>query len=147
MTFLGRAAGGGEEMGWVSMLQSQTQEATLAGILGSAEFRARAQTLVASGTADQRFVQALYMLLLNRTGSSTEIAGWVSQLPTLGASGVALSILHSGEFRTDLVEAYYEVLLHRPADVSGRSGRVNSGEDALTIRVGFESTPEFFSNG
>jgi hypothetical protein len=147
-TFLGRTPGGGEELGLVNQLtHGQTEETVLSDILGGPEFHARAQTLVNSGTPDERFVQALYLLLLNRTGSSSEIDAWVNLLPTLGAGGVAHAILTSGEFRTYLVEAYYEVLLHRPGDATNRNTWVTSGMDATSIRVAFESGPEFFSNG
>jgi hypothetical protein len=45
----------------------QTPEQVLSSILGSAEFFAHTQTLVASGTADERYLTALYQLLMGRT--------------------------------------------------------------------------------
>jgi hypothetical protein len=54
--------------------------------------------------------------------------------------------LASTEYRNALVEGYYNALLHRPSD-AGRTGWVNSALDAKSIRVGFESTGEFFTNG
>src|SRR5205807_968395 len=56
LAYLGRAAAGGEEQPHVNaLLAGQSEEAVLGGILGGAEFFARAQTtLVASGTPDER---------------------------------------------------------------------------------------------
>jgi hypothetical protein len=118
----------------------------LSGILGSPEFYDHAQTLVSSGTPDERFVQALYLTLLDRTASPAELAGQVAGLGA-GRSQVALSVLLSPEFRTDVVEEYYGVLLHRVASPGEVSGWVDSGLSLLDIRVAFESTPEFFANG
>jgi hypothetical protein len=145
--FLGRQAQGGEEQGWVNLLLAgQTEEQVLSGILGGPEFFNHAQTLVGTGTPSQRFVQALYQLLLNRTGGTGEVSGWVSVLPGLSDQGVALVFLGTPEFRTNLIEAYYNALLHRPSD-PGLRGWLSSGLDATSIRVGFESGSEFFANG
>jgi hypothetical protein len=145
--FLGRPAANGEELGWVNALVSgQTEEQVLSQILASPAFFARAQTLVPSGTADERYVEALYQALLGRAGGAPEVAAWVAALPQLGAQGVAQAFLGSAEFRTDLAAAYYEVLLHRPPD-SMLAGWVSSGLDAGAMRAGFESSSEFFTNG
>jgi hypothetical protein len=148
VSFLGRPAQGGEEQGFVNqLLQGQTDEQVLSLILASTEFDNRAQTLSSTGTADQRFVQALYQLLLNRTGAASEVAGWINALPALGRQGVALSFLDSAEFRTDQFEGHYNALLHRIDDPTGLSGWVASGLDIETVRVAFESSNEFFANG
>jgi hypothetical protein len=60
---------------------------------------------------------------------------------------VALAFQQSVEFRTDLTEAYYNALLHRPDDPMGLNGWVFSNLDAASIRLGFEASPEFFTNG
>jgi hypothetical protein len=149
-TFLGRTAGPGEEMGWVNLLRNgATEEQALSLFLGSGEFSQRAQTLVPSGTADERFVQALYLLLLDRTGDAREVAAQVSALPTASQAGVALGFLRSAEFRTDLFAAYYNLLLRRPAETGGLSAWTDSGLDATSVRVGIESAPpfEFYFNG
>jgi CSLREA domain-containing protein len=147
-TYLGRSPKNGEEQTWVNLLlQGQTEETVLSGILGSTEFFNHAQTLVGSGTAQERFVQALYQLLLNRTGSASELAGWVNQLPQLGQKGVALGFLDSTEFRVDLITSYYSNLLHRTPDLGGQAHWVLSGQDVDTVRLNIESSIEFFSNG
>src|SRR5262249_42287577 len=139
-TFLGRQAQNGEEQVWVNLLQTQTEEQVLSQILGSAEFATRAQTLAPPGTANQQYVQSLYLLLLNRTGSSGEVAGWVSALPQLGRQGVALFFLQSQEYRAIQVGNAYSALLHRPPDAVGVNGWVLSKLDLANIRVGFEAS-------
>jgi len=146
--YLGRPAMNLEEQVWVNpLLQGQAEEQVLGGILGSPEFFAHAQAVGGSGTPQERFVQALYLLLLNRTGSAGEVAGWVNALPQAGRQGVALQFLQSAEYRTDLTVGYYFGLLHRPPDAAGVNGWVSSGLDAGGIRIGIESSLEFYVNG
>ena len=140
-TYLGRAADSGGLSYWSGLLQTQSEEQVLSQILSSTEFFNRAQMLVSGGTVNQRYVQALYGVLLDRNGSATEIAGWVNDLPTLGNAGVVLGFLTSAEFRTNQFGAYYQALLHRPADSAGLSGWVTSGSELARcprrIRVQF----------
>ncbi len=146
--YLGRDASNGEEQGWVNMLMSgASEEQVIAGIVSSDEFYQRTQSLVSSGTSDQRFVQALYQVLLNRTAGDAEVASWLSQLPPQGRRGVTLGFLESQEFRTDVVTAYYALLLDRNPDPDGLNTWVSSPRDLLHIREGIEASGEFFENG
>jgi sarcosine oxidase gamma subunit len=147
-TYLGRQAQNNEEQPWVNLLLAgQSEEATLSSILGSQEFLNRAQTLVGTGTTNERFVQALYLLLLNRTASAGEVASHLAILSSAGRDGDARGFLSSGEFRTYLVDVYYETLLHRLSDPSGLNAWLNSGIDAFGIRLSFDASGEFFSHG
>jgi hypothetical protein len=146
-TYLGRPATNGEEQPWANLLQSQTEEQVLSQILGSAEFRARAQTLSPRDPSDQQYVQALYSMLLNRSGSAGEVARFVSALPHLDRPGVALLFFQSPEYRALPVGDDYRTLLHRPADAVGVNGWVLSKLDLAHIRIGFEGSTEFFMNG
>jgi hypothetical protein len=124
-----------------------TEEQVLSQILASQEFYNRAQTLGFGGTADQNYVQALYQILLGRGAGSSEVAGWINALAGLGRQGVPLSFLQSQEFRANQFEGYYNVLLHRPDDTMGLNGWVFSSLDISSVRIGFESGLEFFTNG
>ena len=123
-TYLDRSAVNAEEQGWVTqMLHGAGEETVLAGILGSEEFLQRVQGLTSSGTAEQRYIQALYLLLLQRTGSAAEVSGWVPAVASAGRAAVALGFLRSPEYCSDMVQTYYADLLHRatspsPAEVS-----------------------------
>jgi hypothetical protein len=146
--YLGRAAVGGEEQHWVRlMLNGETEERITAAILASPEFYTRAQTLSSSGSADQRYIQALYQVLLSRTATSTEVSGWVNQLPAIGRFGVALGFLESNELRTGAVTQFYTTFLQRSPDAAGLAAWVGSRQDLEHIREGFEMSAEFFSNG
>jgi hypothetical protein len=140
--------------GFVSFLQSGgTVEQVITMMVTSPEYN----TL--TGNNDTTFVQSLYTRLLGRTGSSLEVAGWVSLLPSIGRAGVANAFLHSTEFRTDYVEELYGFppalpvsvvsifpnLLHRTATPAATevSGWVNSGLDMLTIEVAIAQSSEF----
>jgi hypothetical protein len=151
--YLGRTPAGGEERGWVNLLLAgQSEEQTLGQILGAVggEFYQRAQTLIPQGSADQRFVQALYQVLLGRSAGSAELAGWLAALPGLGRAGVPQALLQSAEARNDVFEGYYEALLHRPSSGTDQpflSNVIGSSVDDHSVRLLFESSAEFFSNG
>ncbi|MEO6810052.1 MAG: choice-of-anchor Q domain-containing protein, partial [Isosphaeraceae bacterium] len=149
-TYLGRQARGGEEQGFVNLLQAgQNEERVLSLVLGSTEYFNRAQALVATGTPRERFVQSLYHLLLGRTAGADEVSGWVTALQghALTPQGVAFAFLGAPEYRTFVVSDYYDGLLHRLAARKEISGWVNPGLDHFHLRIGFESSGEFFSNG
>jgi streptogramin lyase len=146
-TYLGRSAGGGEEQGFVNRLEGGlTEEQVLSEILSSPEFLNRAQNLIGGSDSNTNFVQALYQLLLGRTGSASELAGWVSLLQSnaLTRLQVANGFAGGPEYRTDIVAGYYQNLLHRTGGQMEVSGWVNSGLDAFHIRVGIESSGEHF---
>jgi hypothetical protein len=147
--FLGRAAVGGEEAGWVAALQhGATEEQVIAGLLSSSEFAAHANALIGGANADANYVQALYQLLLSRTGSTTEVNAWLGALPR-GRASVALGFLASAEYRGDMVIQFYATLLDRVGapTASEAAGWVNSGLDMLAMEAGFASSAEYFQNG
>src|SRR5262249_48823036 len=148
LAFLGRTANGVEEMGWVNLLQAGVkEEQVLSRILGDTvnhEFYDRAQTLVTSGSPDERFVQALYQVLLHRTASDAEVSSHLQgTVVPARRPQVVLDFLLGQEFRRDQFEGYYNALLHRPGD-AGLVGWVASGLDLHGVRVAFESGSEFF---
>jgi hypothetical protein len=148
IAYLGRQANGTEEQAFVNLLGSgQTEEQVLSVILSSNEFFDRAQALIPTGTAQERYVQALYLLLLNRSAAPGELAGWVGIANASGEQVVAFDLLQSTEFRGHQFDGYYDVLLHRPSEASGLNGWIFSNIDMRSVRFGFEGTSEFFLNG
>jgi hypothetical protein len=152
---LGRSADPGGRAAFVSFLQNGgTIEQAVIGMVNSPEYTA----LTGS---DGGFVESLYVRVLGRGGSSSEVSGWLNMLPTLGRAGVVSAFVHSGEFRADVVEALYGSataatvsvaslvpdMLHRHASAIEVSGWVSSGLDIITIVVAFASTGEFFTSG
>jgi photosystem II stability/assembly factor-like uncharacterized protein len=154
-TYLNRSAGPQEVAGWEAVFRSGARdEQVLAAILGSPEFFNRAQTLFGSGTPDERFVKALYLLVLNRTASSNEVSGW-AQLLAQGVSRqqVALAFLNSTEYRQDLVAGFYNKYLGRnkPAqpgssdpEVNFWVGALNNGATQEQVIAGMLASPEYF---
>jgi hypothetical protein len=140
---LGRDAGADEAAGWVSVLQhGQTLESVTGQIIGSAEYQGQL-------VDDTAFVRSLFRNLLQREGSASDIAGWVSALPALGRAGVTQDFLTSLEFRQDVIGEDYAGLLHRvapPAAVEV-NGWLASGLDALSLDVVFATSPEYQLNG
>ncbi|HLJ94600.1 MAG TPA: hypothetical protein VKU02_15545 [Gemmataceae bacterium] len=140
-----------EIQGYLNALQAgASEEQILASILSSAEFFNYANNrLITSGAPNERFVSALYLLLLNRTPSAGEIQGWIAQFPTLGQLGIANTFLSSAEYRGDVIRGYYTTLLHRstPPSAAEVNGWVTSGLDLERVRLGFENSMEFYLKG
>jgi hypothetical protein len=138
--FLGRAATAGEVSGWVGLLLGgQTEEQVLSAFLSTAAFYQRAGALGTTGTRDERFIRGLYSLLLDRAPDEAELGGWLGALSSLGRGGVASALLHSSEFRTQQVEAYFQDLLHRPATPAELVRWAGSPFDLRTIRTLLET--------
>jgi hypothetical protein len=146
--FLGRQAQNGEETGWaLALFNGESEERVLAAFLSSTEFYNRAQQMVMSGTADERYITAIYEFVLNRQPTSAELNGWVSALPTLGRAGVATAFVDSVEFRAEVVTAFYTNLLNRQADAAGLVAWASSGLNLEQIREAFMASDEAFLNG
>jgi hypothetical protein len=146
-TYLGRAASDPEAWIWASpLLAGASEEQTLDGILGSAEFYNRAQRLVRWGTPDQRYVEALYSVLLHRPASWQDAIAWAGALPGLGRAEVAMEFLDSYEYRADAVSADYVYLLHRrrPPTAAEVAPWAQSSVDLCDIRVEIEGSLEAF---
>jgi hypothetical protein len=105
------------------------------------------QTYFSSGSPQERFVQGLYLFLLYRTGSTTDVQAWVNLLPAFGRQGVAAAFLASTEFREYQFQGYYNTLFFRPGDTDGLQYWANSGANFDAVLIAFESTSEYFTNG
>jgi streptogramin lyase len=98
-------------------------------------------------TPDQHFVQALYNDFLKRSGSLAELNYWVSQLPSLGQTGVANRIIRSDEAYRRLVDTLYMQYLNRPADAAGEASWANILEHGSTeeqVITGFLGSSEYY---
>jgi hypothetical protein len=146
--YLGRDAVNGEEMGWaMALVNGETEEQILTAFLSSDEFYARAQTSVTTGTPDQRYITAIYQLLLNRQPTANELASWVNALATSGRAGVVQAFVESVEFRTEVIAAFYATLLWRDADAAALAAWAFSNMDLAKIREAFLASDEAFLNG
>src|SRR5207245_485987 len=127
-SYLGRTAdAAGLNNDVQALAAGATTDQIKASILGSDEYNQRA------GGTSNGFVSALYHDLLGRTGSASEIQGWV-QSESAGVSRTALASLFSGtaEANQFLVQNFYQKYLHRSADVGGLDAFVQARESRAT---------------
>ncbi len=136
LRFLGRQSDAAGRASFISFLQNGGTEQQMENIfLTSPEYLAH---------IDTDFVQSLYINVLGRTGSASELAFWNNQLQTLGLSGVANGFTGSTENRQNTAIADYETYLYRAPRSSEESSLVDSSQDLLSFAVFVESTSEFF---
>jgi hypothetical protein len=139
LRFLGRQSDPGGRANWISFLQHGGTEEQLENLfLTSPEYQSHINT---------DFVQSLYINILGRTGSASELAGWNSQLQQLGLGGIASGFTQSAENRADTVLALFETFLHRVPGTAETSAFVNSSADFLSLEAMVLSSPEYFANG
>ncbi len=136
LRFLGRQSDTAGRASWISFLQNGGTEQQMENLfVTSPEYLAH---------IDTDFVQSLYINILGRTGSASELAFWNNQLQTLGLSGVANGFTGSAENRQNTAIADYETYLYRAPRAAEESALVNSSKDLLEFAVFVESTSEFF---
>jgi hypothetical protein len=161
VTFLRRHGDAGGEQAWVQVLESGgTQEQVMAGLLSSVEFANVANNLVGSGDANANFIQALYMVVLQRSAGTADMNAWLGALGRLGRSAVAQDFVSSAEFRTAAVATFYgdpnlqplpfqpffPNLLHRPAPPADSeiAGWVNANLDLLDLEIALAQSQEYY---
>jgi Domain of unknown function (DUF4214)/Divergent InlB B-repeat domain len=144
MTFLHRSATLPELAQWLSLFGAgATDEEVAASILGSEEYLASR-----GGGTNAGFVSALYQDLLGRMPTPAEQAQWDAAFGA-GATRtqVALQVLHSTEFRTRLIQNWFQAYLGRaPTDVELNFylGRFGAGATDEEIQATILGSQEFF---
>jgi hypothetical protein len=127
----------------------QTQEQVLSQILGTPEFLKLVHQN-SQESENEAYVEALYSYLLNipeKQIAPSDLRRALDELHRIGREGLAKEFLTGSAFRTIQVTADYGRLLHRPPTLQEMSVWVNSGLDLLTIQIGIESLPEFYTFG
>jgi hypothetical protein len=154
-TYLRRAANSGEESFWINQLQSgMTDETMIASLVGSPEYYNDPKVIttdVPNGTdgTDATWVKAIFNDLLNRSVTSSEAMYFQGELSN-GKSrlAVALEILGTTEYKTNLVNSFYQKYLGRSADQGGLSYFVNALKNGLTdeaMITALVSSAEYFA--
>jgi hypothetical protein len=95
------------------------------------------------------FVQTLYNNLLGRTGTRSELDGWVSLLNRQGRTAVVEGILYSGESLGRIVDQLYLRFLGRNSDAAGRAGWISflqHGGTEEQVETLFLTSPEYVSH-
>jgi photosystem II stability/assembly factor-like uncharacterized protein len=143
--YLGRAAFATDVAVWLPKLQmGLTDEAFLAALLGSDEYFAN------HGSTDQSWLAGAFSDLLNRPPDPSGQSLYLGQLQAgVSRSTVALELLTSAEYRTDLIQADFMKYLGRAAsttDVMGFLSALQSGATDEAVIVSLVSSPEFYAN-
>jgi hypothetical protein len=151
-TYLDRAPLFGEEQSFVSQLLGGTPELqVLSQLLGSTEYINRAPVIVGQGGISNppSYVTALFQQLLGRSPTGDELQARLNQLATQSPVAVAQDLLFSAEYRRRVTTGYYGTLLLRTTAPTAPEVEnwVRATTDPLRIRIGLESSNEFFARG
>jgi hypothetical protein len=140
LRFLSRASAAGERAAWTHFLQNGgSEEAAESVFLTSPEYLSHVNV---------DFVQSLYLNILGRVGSATEVEQWNNAIPNVGGiRGVADFFIHSTEYRLNTLRSDFRMFLHRTPSDAELTPLVNSPQDLLTLEGTVLSSPEFFTNG
>lgn len=139
INYLGRTADSAGLAGWVGAVQNGLSlEQVEAGFISSPEFLSHINT---------DFVQALYLNILNRTGSSAELASWNNALPQLGLKGVAASFTTSSEHRSRVILTDFTNFLHRTPSAAEIANLAAFPGDLLAIDMALLGSQEFYDHG
>lgn len=139
LRFLGRQSDTSGRNGWINFLQNGGTEEKLETLfLTSPEY---------IGHINTDFVQSLYINILGRTGSASELAGWNNAIQQLGLAGIANAFTNSTENRSNTVRSYFQTFLHRTPSGAELNALVSTSADLLSLQGSVLSLPEYFANG
>ena len=116
-----------------------TEEQVIASIVASDEFFAL------SGNDNNKFINRMFLLLLNRGATSEELNHRVLNINLYGRYHVAWSLLKNNEWRSLTVKNYYFLLLGREATIPEINAWTSSQIDVAKIRFSIEGSQEFFN--
>lgn len=129
---------------WVRVLQAGGSIPQLqGGIYGSDE------SLATLGGGDvATWVAAMYLEVLGRPASTAEAQWWAGQAATLGRAAVVGGIARSQEAASRRLDAYYQLMLGRPADAGGRATwlpQLMNGRGDITMPVFIGASQEYWA--
>jgi hypothetical protein len=131
--FLGRAADDPGLQAWLNMMASGARdEDIMVDFLTSPEYYAK------NGGTDAGFILGLYQDVLGRgvlgnNVSQAEVDYWVGVLHGVGRAAVARDFVSSDEYRSGLLNAWYQQYFGRSADSGGLSFWLQQMRQGLTL--------------
>ncbi|HZU80006.1 MAG TPA: DUF4214 domain-containing protein [Acidimicrobiales bacterium] len=139
--FLGRAVDPSGMATWLAAIaRGATDEDLVVGICGSEEYAGHHNPATV-------FVDALYQDLLGRAPDPGGLATMLILSASMTNDAAAVSaVVHSAEYRADLVNAFYERYLGRPADPGGLvtyGNQLASGAPDQTVIAELLASPEY----
>jgi hypothetical protein len=139
LRFLGRNSDSAGRAGWVQFLQrGGTLEAMTTAFVTSTEYINRINV---------DYVQSLYISILGRTGSQSELAAWNNNIQSLGLVGIANGFSNSTEYRSNFVFSFFVTFLHRVPSPTEVSNIVAMTGDILSLQAFVLNSAEYFNNG
>jgi hypothetical protein len=139
LRFLGRQSDAAGKPGWINALQhGATLESIETAFLTAPEYLHHINT---------DYVQSLYINILGRTGSATELAFWDNQVQSIGLAGIANAFVLSQEYRNDNVIGDFQTFLHRSPKANELSAFAGLPTDFLGLEAAVLNTQEAFVNG
>jgi hypothetical protein len=144
-TYLGRPASAADISNWLPQLQrGLTDESLIAAIVGSDEYFAD------HGSTDASWLNAVFNDLLGRAPDPSGQANFLAQLQAgVSRTTVALELLTSAEYRTDLIQADFAKYLARAAssaDVASFLSALQNGATDEAVVATIVSSPEFYAD-
>jgi hypothetical protein len=142
--YLGRAPDASGLAYWLNLMQNQgfSDEHLEAGFIGSTEY------INDHGGAGAGWITGMYVDLLGRTPSQTEVQYWLNQLAAgESTTDIAYGFAASQERESERVEADYQQYLGRSASATEVSYWVNSflnGGSNEQVIAGFLSSQEYY---
>jgi hypothetical protein len=154
--YLGRAADAAGLAGNVAALAAgTTDEQVIAGLVGSGEF------FTLHGGNNSGFVTAAFNEILARNPTPNELLAYVNELQTVSRTTVATQLMHTNEYRTDLIGGvaanpalsfvgyygFYQAFLGRTDSGAGIAGWVAALASGMTdeqVINAFLTTGEYF---
>jgi hypothetical protein len=148
LSFLHRTEAPSERQGWIdAFLAGATEQAVVADFLDSPEYQA-------AHDSDALFAQDLYVDLLGRQASSTELANTQLALTVEARATLISAFINSAETNQLGVQGFYSAYLHRSALADPSSAtwanRLSSGESLGAVQaaiLGDSASREFFTDG
>ena len=115
-------------------------EQVQAGIIGSPEYYQTAAGLHPNLTPDQAWVTALYNNILGRDPDQQGLGYWTTVIQTHTKQSVVLGFVTSGEYRTTLINGWFQLYLGRTLDAAGQQFWLNQmqggvGQDQIQIGI------------
>ncbi len=139
--YLGRPAGPGEDIFWVTQLRAgTTDEQVIAGFVGSDEYFNRQSK---GGGNNTQFVTSAFQDIFGRAPDAGGLTFYVGQLNSGAAkrTDVAMALLTSDEARNNLIDQDFRTYLNRPSGPGDRAfwlDQIKQGttDEQLIVRIG-----------
>jgi hypothetical protein len=145
--YLGRTADSAGVAYWTNVwLANGGPEQVQAGIIGSPEYYVTASRMHPSLTPDQAWVTALYNNILGRAPDQAGLDYWTTYIQTNSKQSVVLGFVTSNEYRTTLINGWFETYLGRSLDTAGQQywlSQMQQGVGQDAIQEGIIASAEF----